>query len=61
MRMNIGILGSGNVGGTLGKRWEAAGHQVTFATRDRTSWEVYGHWSEDPAQLRTDVFYLLSQ
>jgi len=22
-------------------------------------WEVYGHWSEDPAQLRTDVFYLL--
>ena len=25
------------------------------------SWEVYGHWSEDPAQLRTDVFYLLSQ
>ncbi len=49
------------MGGTLGKRWEAAGHQVTFATRDRTSWEVYGHWSEDPAQLRTDVFYLLSQ
>jgi GyrI-like small molecule binding domain len=25
------------------------------------SWEVYGHWSDDPAQLRTDVFYLLSQ
>jgi effector-binding domain-containing protein len=22
-------------------------------------WEVYGDWSEDPAQLRTDVFYLL--
>jgi effector-binding domain-containing protein len=30
---------------------------------DRTpagpSWEVYGHWHEDPAQLRTDVFCLL--
>ncbi|MEO8084506.1 MAG: GyrI-like domain-containing protein [Ardenticatenales bacterium] len=24
------------------------------------SWEVYGHWNEDPAQLRTDVFYLLN-
>jgi effector-binding domain-containing protein len=23
------------------------------------SWEVYGHWNDDPAQLRTDVFYLL--
>jgi len=24
------------------------------------SWEVYGHWSEDPTQLRTDIFYLLA-
>jgi GyrI-like small molecule binding protein len=23
------------------------------------SWEVYGHWNEDPAQLRTEVYYLL--
>ncbi len=23
------------------------------------SWEVYGHWDDDPARLRTDVFYLL--
>jgi len=23
------------------------------------NWEIYGHWNEDPAQLRTDVFYLL--
>jgi hypothetical protein len=23
------------------------------------SWEVYGHWNADPAQLRTDVYYLL--
>jgi effector-binding domain-containing protein len=24
------------------------------------SWEVYGHWSDDPAKLQTDIFYLLS-
>jgi hypothetical protein len=23
------------------------------------SWEVYGHWHNDPAQVRTDVYYLL--
>jgi effector-binding domain-containing protein len=23
------------------------------------SWEVYGHWDDDPAKLRTDLFYLL--
>ncbi|AHG92355.1 transcription activator effector binding protein (plasmid) [Gemmatirosa kalamazoonensis] len=22
-------------------------------------WEVYGHWSDDPAQRRTDVYHLL--
>jgi effector-binding domain-containing protein len=24
------------------------------------SWEVYGHWNDDPAQVRTDVFYLIA-
>ena len=23
------------------------------------SWEVYGHWSDDPALVRTDVYHLL--
>ncbi|MDB4908021.1 MAG: transcription activator effector binding protein [Gemmatimonadetes bacterium] len=23
------------------------------------SWEVYGHWNDDPSLLRTDVYYLL--
>lgn len=22
-------------------------------------WELYGHWNDDPSQLRTDVYYLL--
>jgi len=25
------------------------------------SWEVYGHWNPDPAQLRTEVYYLLQR
>ena len=25
------------------------------------SWEVYGHWSDDPSKLRTDIFYLLGE
>ena len=24
------------------------------------SWEVYGHWTDDPAALETDIFYLVS-
>jgi predicted dinucleotide-binding enzyme len=32
--MKIGILGAGNVGGTLGKRWAKAGHDVKFGVRD---------------------------
>jgi predicted dinucleotide-binding enzyme len=31
--MKIGILGSGSVGGALGKRWAGAGHQVLFSSR----------------------------
>ena len=27
--------------------------------RTGTSWEVYGHWTNDETRLRTDVFYLL--
>jgi predicted dinucleotide-binding enzyme len=32
--MNIGIIGMGQVGGTLGRRWAAAGHAVVFGARD---------------------------
>jgi len=34
----------------------SAHHQYTFAG---PNWEIYGHWNDDPSQLRTDVFYLL--
>jgi 8-hydroxy-5-deazaflavin:NADPH oxidoreductase len=32
--MQIGILGTGNVARTLGRRWSAAGHEITFGSRD---------------------------
>jgi len=31
--MKIGIIGSGNVGGTLGKAWSRNGHRVCFSVR----------------------------
>lgn len=31
--MKIGIIGSGNIGGNLGKHWAKAGHEVLFTSR----------------------------
>ncbi|WP_445735827.1 NADPH-dependent F420 reductase [Mariniflexile sp.] len=31
--MKIGIIGSGNIGGNLGKHWSKAGHKVLFSSR----------------------------
>jgi predicted dinucleotide-binding enzyme len=33
--MKIGIIGTGNMGRTLGVRWAGAGHEVVFGARDR--------------------------
>ena len=35
--MKISILGAGNIGGALGKKWLAAGHEVVFGVRDSQS------------------------
>jgi predicted dinucleotide-binding enzyme len=35
--MEIGILGTGGVAQTLARRWSAAGHQITFGSRDPSS------------------------
>lgn len=32
--MKIAIIGAGNVGGTLGKRWASEGHDILFGVRD---------------------------
>src|SRR5215813_12976968 len=34
LTMKIAVIGAGNVGGTLGKRWARAGHEVVFGARD---------------------------
>jgi effector-binding domain-containing protein len=37
------------------QKWCAAnGHALTGV-----SWEVYGHWTDDPTKLRTDVYWQL--
>jgi hypothetical protein len=28
--------------------------------RTGTRWEIYGHWTSDPAQLRADIFHELA-
>jgi 8-hydroxy-5-deazaflavin:NADPH oxidoreductase len=38
--MNIGIIGSGHVGGTLGRRWARGGHSVIFSSRHPESEEM---------------------
>ncbi len=38
--MNIAIIGSGHVGGTLGTRWASLGHDVVFGVRNPTSSKV---------------------
>ncbi|MGH3504700.1 MAG: NAD(P)-binding domain-containing protein [Nocardioidaceae bacterium] len=31
--MRIAVIGAGNVGGALGAKWKAAGHEVTYGSR----------------------------
>ena len=38
--MKIAVIGSGNIGGTLGTKWAAAGHEVTFGVRNENSAKV---------------------
>jgi NADPH-dependent F420 reductase len=38
--MKIGIMGSGNVGSALGRRWVEQGHEIMLGARDRQSPKV---------------------
>ncbi len=38
--MRIAVLGTGNVGGTLGQRWAGKGHEVVFGSREPDSEKV---------------------
>ncbi len=37
------------------QQWSTIHHRLLAGP----CWEVYGHWTDDPVKLRTDVFYLL--
>lgn len=47
--MKISVIGAGNIGGTLGGKWAAQGHEVVFGVRDleaervRSLLEKFGH------------------
>jgi effector-binding domain-containing protein len=45
----------------LGGAYEALGQWCTASGRRPAgvNWEVYGDWDEDPAKVRTDVYFLL--
>jgi 8-hydroxy-5-deazaflavin:NADPH oxidoreductase len=49
--MKIGIVGTGNIGGTLGRRW-AARHDVVFGTRDPGADDVKTLLAEAGSQAR---------
>jgi 8-hydroxy-5-deazaflavin:NADPH oxidoreductase len=34
--MKIAVIGAGHIGGTIGARWEEAGHEVVYGLRDPT-------------------------
>lgn len=51
--MKIGIIGSGNVGGTLGKRWAKNGHQVIFSARDTQSDSIRQLLSESGSNAKS--------
>jgi predicted dinucleotide-binding enzyme len=47
--MKIAVLGAGNIGGTLGKKWTAARHEVIFGVRDVNSPKVRALLAQMPS------------
>ena len=53
--MKIAVLGAGNIGGTLGAKWAAAGHQVVFGARDPGSPKTRAALGAAGADARVDT------
>ncbi len=47
--MNIGIIGSGHIGGELGRLWGQLGHQIVFGTRDANSDKIKALLENSPS------------
>src|SRR5579871_1934725 len=67
--MQIGVIGSGNVGGTLGTRWAKNGHSVSFSSRNPLSSEMkqliseagaHAHAAAVPETVRESEVLLLA-
>jgi len=46
--MRIAVIGKGNIGGTLGSRWRAAGYDVVYGARDASAPDSTGPDSTGP-------------
>jgi 8-hydroxy-5-deazaflavin:NADPH oxidoreductase len=53
--VNIAVLGSGNIGGTLGAKWLAAGHQVVFGVRNASSAKTRSALARAGANVKADT------
>ncbi len=51
--MNIGIIGAGSVGGTLGTGWARKGHSVLFGVRDASAPELQELLDRSGASAKT--------
>lgn len=52
--MNIAVLGAGNIGGTMGKKWAEAGHDVVFGVRNPSGPKVVALLEEISGNARAD-------
>lgn len=50
--MKIAVIGAGNVGGTLGRRWAALGHEIVFGVRDPTREKYQGLVTQTAGRAR---------
>jgi len=53
--VHIAVIGTGNVGGTLGRRWAQKGHQVIFGSRDPRSEKVQWLLAESRGNATADL------
>ncbi len=53
--VKIAVLGSGDIGGTLGANWLVAGHQVAFGVRDAASAKARSALAKAGANVRADT------
>jgi predicted dinucleotide-binding enzyme len=51
--MKIGIIGTGNVGGTLGTGWARKGHEVMFGARDLADTKLQRLLTQSDAKMST--------